>query len=65
MVSLVLRPSTLEQDKPWALQLRWHGMAETTYFTIVRISESLAQEIIDAGTPTWLFGDPDKECTND
>lgn len=58
---LILRPSGLVDGKPWALQLRYSGMAETNYHTIARVSEEVAREIIAAGAPFWLFGDPDEQ----
>lgn len=63
MADLILRPSGLVDGKPWALQLRYHGMAETNYHTIARVSDEVAREIIAAGTPFWLFGDPDERKT--
>ena len=59
MADLILRPSTHISGKPWALQLRNHGPAETEYLTIARVSDKLAREIIRAGAAFWLFGDPD------
>ena len=60
MADLVLRPSTLAPEKPWCLQLRWHECCgPTEYLTIARVSDEVARDIIRAGAPTWLFGDPD------
>ncbi len=60
MPDLILRPSTLRPDRPWALQLRYHdSYGETEYQTIARVSHGTAREIIKAGTAFWLFGDPD------
>jgi hypothetical protein len=64
MVNLVLRPSGLEErhNKRWALQLRTHeSLGETEYHTIACVSDKAAQEIIRAGAPKWLFGEPDWE----
>lgn len=60
MPDLILRPSGLP-DRPWSLQLRWHGPAETDYCTIARVGEDLARAIVAAGAPFWLFGDPDEK----
>ena len=61
MADLVLRPSTLSPEKPWCLQLRWHECCgPTEYLTVARVSDEVARDIIRAGAPTWLFGDPDK-----
>ena len=62
MVDLILRPSGLLPGKPWALQLRYHECCgPTEYHTITRVSDEVAREIIRAGTPFWLFGDPDEQ----
>jgi hypothetical protein len=59
MPDLILRPSTLKPDRPWALQLRYpESLGETEYYTIARISREIAEEIIRAGTAFWLFGPP-------
>jgi hypothetical protein len=57
---LILRPSGLEEkhNKPWSLQLRYGGMPETQYVTLARVSDDTAQEIMKAGAPSWLFGEP-------
>lgn len=59
--TLILRPSGLEEkhNKPWSLQLRYHDGPETNYITLCRVDDDMAQEIIDAGAPSWLFGTPD------
>ena len=61
MVDLILRPSGLEEkhDKPWSLQLRYHDLGGTNYHTLVKVNDSTAEEIIEAGRPYWLFGPPD------
>lgn len=62
MVDLILRPSTIKEGKPWALQLRWHeSSGETDCQTIARVSDATAREIVRAGAPYWLMGDPDAE----
>jgi hypothetical protein len=62
MPDLILRPSGLEGGKPWSLQLRYHeSLGETEYDTIADVSDEVAREIIRAGKPFWLFGDPDKK----
>ncbi len=63
MVDLILRPSGLPEsmNKPWSLQLRDHGPAETTYETLCRVSDETAQAIFEAGGAFWLFGEPDWE----
>lgn len=60
MSELILRPSSLKPGRPWALQLRYHeSCGETEYYTIARVTEETAQEIIKAGAAYWLFGEPD------
>jgi hypothetical protein len=59
MVDLILRPSDRNHEKPFALQLRDHQMAETAYHTIAYVTREMAFEIIAAGAPTWLFGEPE------
>ena len=60
MADLILRPTALIPGKPWALQLRYHeSLGETEYVTIARVSDERAREIVKAGAPFWLFGDPD------
>lgn len=62
MVDLVLRPSGRpeSENKPWSLQLRWHeSLGETEYLTLARVSDDMAQQIMRAGAPFWLFGEPD------
>lgn len=63
MVDFILRPSGLEEkhNKPWSLQLRDHGPVETDYHTLCRVSDEVAMQIIEAGAPYWLFGEPDWE----
>lgn len=58
MPDLILRPSGIP-EKPWSLQLRYHeSLGETEYLTLARVSEETAREIIEAGEPYWLFGEP-------
>lgn len=59
MVDLILRPSALSADprRRWALQLRWHeSFGETEYHTVARITDGVADEIMRAGKPCYLFG---------
>lgn len=58
LMDLILRPSGHVEGKPWALQLRHHGPAETEYQTIARVSDDTARNIIAAGAAFWLFGEP-------
>lgn len=58
MPDLILRPARPEAPKPWALQLRFSDMAETNYHTLCYVTEEQARDIIEAGKPYWLFGDP-------
>ncbi len=61
MADLVLRPSGIP-DRPWSLQLRYHDCCgPTEYLTLTRVSEERAREIVHAGAPFWLFGDPDEK----
>ncbi|MDP9590638.1 UNVERIFIED_ORG: putative circularly permuted ATP-grasp superfamily protein [Shinella zoogloeoides] len=65
MPDLILRPSTLVEGKPWALQLRYHeSVGPTEYFTITRVSDELGRSIVDAGAPFFLFGDPKEELAH-
>jgi hypothetical protein len=66
MADLILRPSG-RPDKPWSLQLRIHGPAETDYATLWRGDENTARLIAGAGAVVWLFGEPDAiaEAMND
>lgn len=59
MPDLILRPSSLIKDKPWALQLRYHeALGETEYVTLASVTEACAREISSAGAAFWLFGEP-------
>lgn len=64
MTDLIVRPSGHPAPKEYSLQLRWHdSCGPTEYATIAYISEDTAREIVGAGKPYWLFGDPlDKEA---
>lgn len=61
MADLILRPSGLPEraNRPWSLQLRDHGPAETSYDTLCRVDDDTARAIVWAGAPSWLFGEPD------
>lgn len=62
MADLILRPSSLVDGKPWALQLRYHeSIGPTEYHTITRVSDEMAKAIVDAGEPFFLFGEPPEE----
>jgi len=64
MPSLILRPSGLPEAKgrPWALQVRYHeSLGETEYYTLAYVSDPVARDIIKAGAPYWLFGEPKPE----
>lgn len=67
MASLILRPSGLPErvNRPWSLQLRHHGPAETSYDTLARVDDDTARAIVDAGAPSWLFGEPDWKARAD
>lgn len=54
-------PSELPEvkDKPWALILRQHDLGGTSYQTLTYLSDSLALEVIEAGSINWLYGPPD------
>ena len=59
MPDLILRPSDINANKPWALQLRYHeSFGETEYTTIARVTKEIAEEIVLAGGAYWLFGEP-------
>lgn len=46
MADLILRPSTLVDGKPWALQLRYHeSVGPTEYHTITRVSDEMAMAL--------------------
>lgn len=63
MPNLILRPRLISSDgKPirkFALQLRYHeSLGETEYYNIAHVNLAVAREIIRAGAPCWLFGEP-------
>lgn len=64
MLSLVLRPSGVNEPpgKEWSLQIRDYACQgiNPDYHTICRVSREMADTIIEAGTPYWLFGEPDQ-----
>lgn len=51
MADLVLRKRA---NGRYALQLRDHGPAETTYFDLAIVDWRTALAITDAGAPAWL-----------
>lgn len=57
MADLILRPTG--RAGKFSLQLRDHGPAETAYWTLATVSYETAQVIAQAGSPCWLFGEPD------
>ena len=46
---LILRPSTRYPSRPWALQLRVAGPAETSYAPIGHVSNNVACILADEG----------------
>lgn len=55
MADLIVRP----YGDRFALQLRHHDCCgPTVYETIARVTEAEAREIVKAGAPYWLYGDP-------
>lgn len=59
--NLCIKPSGLPEvkNRPWALVLRSHDLGGTDYQTIALLDDSTAQEVIEAGSVYWLFGEPD------
>ena len=55
---LILRPSTRYPSRPWALQLRVAGPAETSYAPVGHVSDNVARILADEGYASFLFGDP-------
>lgn len=62
---LILRPSTRYPSRPWALQLRVAGPAETSYAPIGHVSYNVACILVDEGYAHWLFGDPRERGDDD
>jgi len=60
---LILRPSTRYPPRPWALQLRVAGPAETSYAPIGHVSDNVACILADEGYACFLFGDPREDRT--
>ena len=63
MSDLILRPRLVNTEgKPvtkYALQLRFHeSLGEVEYYDIAIVSLAMARDIIRAGKPIWLFGEP-------
>lgn len=58
MVELILRPSIRRDDRPWALELRVHGPAETSYVHVAHVSRSMAYTLADVNLAIFLYGDP-------
>lgn len=62
MVDLILRPSTIDPKNSFALQLRFHeSLGETEYYTLCRISMVIADDIVRAGAPYFMFNEPEDE----
>lgn len=61
MRTLVIKPSGLPEvkNKPWRLVLRSHDLSGTDYETVALLDDSTADEVVKAGTISWLFGEPD------
>lgn len=60
MVDLVLIPSEIgkKQGKPYSLCLRYHDLGGTSYPLLTYVTGETAREIIRAGEPYWLYGEP-------
>jgi len=58
MYELILRPSIRRDDRPWALELRIHGPAETSYAHVAHVSKNMAYALADANLAIFLYGDP-------
>lgn len=58
MTDLIVRPTGMPAPRDYMLQLREAHCGGTDYETIAYISEQTAREIVDAGAPYWLHGDP-------
>lgn len=61
MRTLVIKPSGLPEklNKPWRLVLRSHDLGGTDYETVALLDDVRAEEVVKAGTISWLFGEPD------
>lgn len=59
--TLVVKPSGLPESKnrPWRLVLRQHDLSGTDYETIALLDDSTADEVVKAGSISWLYGEPD------
>ncbi|MEH2695638.1 hypothetical protein GFL93_12570 [Rhizobium leguminosarum bv. viciae] len=65
MVDLILRPSTIDPKNSFALQLRLHeSLGETEYYTLCRISDGVAEDIVRAGAPYFMFDEPEDNGVN-
>jgi hypothetical protein len=58
MTSLCLKPNG---PAHFDLVIRDHGPAETNYYLIKTVTDEVAEEIMRAGAPQWLYGVPDWE----
>lgn len=63
MSDLILRSFGLSPPgKPYALQIRKHeSLGETEYYTICYVSLEMGKEIVKAGAPYWMFGEPQEK----
>jgi hypothetical protein len=59
MPDLILRNGPLGGRKSVEVQLRYHGPVETEYVHVCYVTPEAAREMVKAGAPFWLFGDPD------
>lgn len=59
--TLVIKPSGLPEaaNKPWSLVLRSHDLGSTDYEMVALMTDTIAEEVADAGQVPWLYGTPD------
>jgi hypothetical protein len=56
--TLILRPND-NKSKPFSLQVRTYDGVETNYFTLCKVTESMARRIVDSkSTVDWLYDNP-------
>lgn len=60
-LTLCIKPSSLPEvkNKPWALVLRSHNLGGTDYHHIAFLDDDTAKDVINAGSVSWLCGEPD------
>lgn len=56
--TLVLKPSSRTNARPWVLVLRNHDLSGTDYEPIAYLDNATAYEVVEAGAVTWLYGEP-------